>query len=76
MNLLANVAMAFEYEAVCSLPEHREAAGLNEHDFDIFLNVVVAILAPVESHFLWRPYLADPDDEMVLEAAVNGQANS
>jgi predicted nucleic acid-binding protein len=30
----------------------------------------------VESHFLWRPYLPDPNDEMVLEAAVNGRANA
>jgi hypothetical protein len=31
---------------------------------------------PVESHFLWRPQLRDPNDEMVLEAAVNGRANA
>ena len=24
-------------------------------------------------HFLWRPLLADPDDELVLECAVNGR---
>lgn len=29
---------------------------------------------PVEVHFLWRPQLADPDDEIVLEAAVNGRS--
>lgn len=29
---------------------------------------------PVETHFLWRPYLRNPNDELVLEAAVNGQA--
>lgn len=27
---------------------------------------------PAEVHFLWRPQLADPDDEIVLEAAMNG----
>ncbi len=30
----------------------------------------------VEVHFAWRPQLADPDDEMVLDAAVNGQADA
>jgi hypothetical protein len=25
--------------------------------------------------FLWRPLLRDPDDDMVMEAAVNGQAD-
>jgi predicted nucleic acid-binding protein len=30
---------------------------------------------PVEVHFLWRPQLGDPDDEIVLEAAVNGRSH-
>ena len=29
---------------------------------------------PIETHFMWRPQLRDPSDELVLEAAVNGQA--
>jgi len=29
---------------------------------------------PVKTHFLWRPQLRDPSDEMVLETAVNGRA--
>lgn len=31
---------------------------------------------PVESHFIWRPQLRDPGDELVLEAAVNGHADA
>ncbi len=31
---------------------------------------------PVETHFLWRPQLRDPGDEMVLEAGVNGRADA
>jgi predicted nucleic acid-binding protein len=30
---------------------------------------------PVGTHYLWRPQLRDPDDEMVLEVAVNGRAD-
>jgi PIN domain len=29
-----------------------------------------------EAHFLWRARLRDADDEMVLEAAVNGRADA
>ncbi len=50
------------------------ASGLSFAEIDIFLNVVVALAEPVESHFMWRPQLRDPGDELVLEAAVNGQA--
>ena len=37
---------------------------------------MLAVLVPVESHFVWRPQLRDPADEMVLEAAVNGSAQA
>jgi predicted nucleic acid-binding protein len=30
---------------------------------------------PVNLHVLWRPQLSDPNDEMVLETAVNGGAD-
>ena len=30
----------------------------------------------VDVTFLWRPQMKDPDDELVLEAAVNGNADA
>ncbi len=41
-----------------------------------FVNAVIAMAEPVETHFLWRPQLRDANDEMVLEAAVNGLADA
>jgi putative PIN family toxin of toxin-antitoxin system len=72
--LLANVALALEYEATCRLAEHRLAAGLTLDQADIFVDAVLAMAEPVETHFMWRPQLRDPADEFVLEAAANGQA--
>ena len=37
---------------------------------------VIAMAEPVETHFLWRPQLRDPGDEIGLEAAVNGRAHA
>ena len=74
LTLLANVALVLEYEATCQLAEHRLAAGLDQDQVAIFLDAVVAMAEPVETHFMWRPQLRDPSDELVLEAAVNGQA--
>ncbi len=71
-----SVALAMEYDAVCRLPEHRLAAGLSEREVDIFLTAFIALAEPVETHFVWRPQLRDPGDEMVLEAAVNGRADA
>jgi len=75
VTLLVSVPLAMEYEAICTEAEHRLAAGLSEREVGIFLDAVVAMAEPVTTHFLWRPQLSDPGDEMVLEAAVNGQAD-
>jgi putative PIN family toxin of toxin-antitoxin system len=74
--LLLSVPLAVEYEAVCQKAEQRVAAGLSESEVDIFVTAVIAMAEPVEMHFLWRPQLRDPNDEMVLEVAVNGEADA
>lgn len=76
MTLVAGVALVLEYEAVCSRAEHRLAAGLNEHDVGVFVDAIIALVEPVTMHFLWRPQLRDAFDEMVLEAAINGEADA
>ena len=76
VTLLVSVPLAMEYEATCSEAEHQLAAGLNEREVEIFLDAVLAMAEPVKAHFLWRPQLRDPGDEMVLETAVNGRADA
>lgn len=74
--MLANVALALEYEATCRRAEHGVAAGLSPTQVGTFIDAVIALAEPVETHFLWRPQLRDPGDELVLEAAVNGRAHA
>jgi putative PIN family toxin of toxin-antitoxin system len=74
--LLLSVPLALEYEASCLLADHRLAAGLSQAEVDIFVNTLISLAVPVEVHFRWRPQLRDPCDEMVLETAVNGQAEA
>jgi len=74
--LLASMPLALEYGAVASRAEHRLAAGLSEREVEVFLTAVVAMAEPVTTHFLWRPQLRDPADEMVLEAAINGRSHA
>jgi len=76
LTMLANVALALEYAATCQLAEHRLAAGLDLNEVGIFIDAVLAMVEPVETHFMWRPQLRDPGDEFVLEAAVNGRAGA
>ena len=72
--MLLSTTLLLEHEAVCQREEHRSAAGLTMADVEAFLDGLAVLAEPIVVHFLWRPQLRDPGDEMVLEAAVNGQA--
>lgn len=74
--MLLSVALALEYEAECMLAEHRLAASLTAVEAGTFIDGLIAMAEPVQSHFRWRPRLHDPGDELVLEAAVNGRADA
>ena len=73
---VATIGMFVEYEAVLTRPEHLAATGLSTSETGIFLDGLAALVLPVRPNFLWRPQLRDPNDEMVLEAAVNGHADA
>lgn len=74
--MLATVALFIEYEATCQRAEHREAAGLSRSETRLFLDGFAHLVAEVEAHFLWRGRLRDANDDMVLDAAINGQADA
>ena len=73
---LATPALFLEYEDVLKRPEQRSVTGLSLPDVDRALAALAAAIEPVDVRFVWRPQLSDPDDEMVLEAAVNGRADA
>jgi putative PIN family toxin of toxin-antitoxin system len=73
---LATPPLFLEYEDVLKRPEHRLAHGLAPAAIDEFLAELAALIEPVEVHFQWRPQARDPNDEMVLEAAINGRADA
>jgi putative PIN family toxin of toxin-antitoxin system len=73
---LATPALFLEYEAVLKRPEQRAVSGLSLGQLDVALAALAAAVEPVDVHFAWRPQLADPDDEMVLDAALNGRADA
>jgi putative PIN family toxin of toxin-antitoxin system len=73
---LVTTAVFLEYEAVLLRAEQRLATGLNEADVAGFLGAMAAAAEAVEISFRWRPQLRDPADELMLEAAVNGQAEA
>lgn len=76
IQILVSVAMALEYEAKCTMPEHFRAAGISRAEALNFVDAILFLAMPVNRRFMWRPQLRDPDDEMVLESAINGNASA
>ena len=68
-----SVPLVLEYEEV--LQEKRRDLGLTEEDVDDVLDYLCRSAGLHEIHFLWRPRLKDPDDEMILELAVGSSCD-
>lgn len=73
---LATPALFLEYEDVLKRPAQRDVSGLTLSEIDRVLAAFAAAIEPVDVRFVWRPQLSDANDEMVLEAAVNGRADA
>ena len=73
---LATPALFLEYEQVLKRPEQLAVTGFRTADVDEALRDLCVWIEPVIVRYQWRPQLSDPDDEKVLEAAVNGRADA
>ena len=73
--LLLSAPLALEYEAVLKRPEQIAVSRATVQDIDKLLDALIAVSSPVHRAFFWRPLLRDADDEMVLEAALNGNTD-
>lgn len=74
--IMASVPLFLEYEAVLKRPEQLMVGRRSEAMVDAFLDALSLRTESVHLHFLWRPQLRDPADEMVLETALNGRADA
>jgi len=74
--LLCTPPLFLEYEDVLKRPEQIADHRLSRAQVDDFMYELAAMIVPIDVHFQWRPQVADPDDEMVLEVAINGYANA
>jgi predicted nucleic acid-binding protein len=63
-----STALLLEYEAVLKREQHRQGRSLTV--VDGFLDDVAARSNRHAIFYLMRPFLADPDDELILELAL------
>jgi predicted nucleic acid-binding protein len=72
----ASTALLLEYADVCKRDANLRQFWMGPDEVDAILGVLATMLEPVVIDFRWRPQLRDPNDEMVLECAVNAQAKA
>lgn len=68
-----SVPLVLEYEATA-----KRIVGeipLTMRDIDDILDYICAIAHHREIYYLWRPFLSDPADDMVLELAVTAECD-
>ena len=64
-----SVAVYTEWQAVLTRAEHLPT-GVDASLALGFVQYLASLAHLQDVHFLWRPFLKDPDDDMVLECAV------
>ena len=74
--LVATPALFFEYESVLNRQEQMAIHGRSAEEIAIFMGSLARLTQLVRVNFQWRPQLRDPNDEFVLEAAINGYADA
>ena len=68
---VVTVPLLVEYEKSLCAPKTEVPFSLVE--IGRYLNYFCSVSDCRKVHFLWRPFLRDPNDDMVLEAAVSGR---
>ena len=70
-----SVTLYAEWQAVLTRPEHL-SRGADVEAMLGFTRYLASVAHLQDIHFLWRPYLRDPNDDMVLECAIASGANT
>ncbi|MDD2808632.1 putative toxin-antitoxin system toxin component, PIN family [Rhodoferax sp.] len=68
-DIALTIALYTEWQAVLTRPEH-VPSGVSVDGVLGYLRYLASLAQLQDVHFLWRPFLRDPDDDMVLECAV------
>jgi predicted nucleic acid-binding protein len=75
-NVVSNTLVT-EFEDVLTRDENiKQFNHLTKEDVLGFIDDICLISHHQDIHFLWRPFLKDVNDDMVLEVAVNANAKA
>ena len=75
VRLLLSTPLLMEYEAVLTRPSLLARARVSAQEVVAVLDELAGLCVPVTFDYRWRPQARDPDDDLVLETAINGAAD-
>jgi predicted nucleic acid-binding protein len=76
ITLLMDYKLSCEYRAVALQPQHLHATGRSRAETVMLLEALYDLVEAVLVSYRYRPLSPDSDDDMLLELAVNGQAEA
>jgi putative PIN family toxin of toxin-antitoxin system len=74
--LLLSTSLLLEYESVLRRPQHLARSKATDAEVTEVLDALAGLCVPVLFDYQWRPTGAHADDELVVQTAINGQANA
>lgn len=76
LTALMDLKLACEYRDVALRPEQLHGSGKSRAETAAILDALEAIAEPVYVALQHRPLSPDPNDDMVLDVAINGNADA
>ena len=73
-SLSVSVPLVLEYEAVSK--RQSRYTGLTAKETDSVVDYICSVAGHYNVYYLWRPFLKDSKDDMVLELAVSSSADT
>ena len=73
IQIVVSVPLVLEYEKVAMA--HLAQLGFSAEDIQAYIDYLCSIAHRQEIYYLWRPFLRDPADDMLLELAVAAQCD-
>jgi putative PIN family toxin of toxin-antitoxin system len=68
-----STALIFEYEEI--LKREKDQLTLSNEDIDNVIEAICAIANKRSIFYLWRPAASDPDDDFIIDLAVESEAD-
>ena len=68
-----SVPLILEYEEI--IKREINSKIINKNDIESFIDYICYIGNPTKIYYLWRPFLKDPKDDMILELAFTSNSD-